>query len=175
MPGRRHAGSLPSREPWLPSGNRCQGCKHPTRQASPRPADRERTNNAGTSRRRRPPIGLPSDTVFRLSVTAAHPPPTPDPVASLDAFQFRARGLINAANHPSTRAAGVDRRVGRAAEVCGRTHNDRVARRRCVSVCVDTQTIATRSTKPRGKSGMKRGCCAPVVVHGNPRYEMVHD
>lgn len=71
--GRRHAGFLLSYELWLPSGNRCQGCDDPTKSASPRPADRRRTNNVGTSRRRRPPIGLPSDTVFRLSVTAVRP------------------------------------------------------------------------------------------------------
>lgn len=128
MPGRRHAGFLASHEPWLPSGNRCQGCDDPTRPTSPRPADRGRTNDAGTSRRRRPPIGLPSDTVFRLSVTAAHPLPLiPDPFVRLDAFQFRARGLINAANHPSTRAAGLDW-VGR-----GYKHT-RVTWHRCVSV-----------------------------------------
>lgn len=72
---RRHAGFLPypgcllvivARDATTPSS--------PTKPASPRPVDRRWTNDVGTSRRRRPPIGLPSDTLFRLSVTAARPP-----------------------------------------------------------------------------------------------------
>lgn len=154
---RRHAGFLPypscllvivARDATTPSS--------PTKPSSPRPVDRRWTNDVGTSRRRRPPIGLPSDTLFRLSVTAARPPgrnpriPSPS-LALLDAFQFRARGLINAANHPSTRATGVvwgDR---------GCKHTTVELLVVDVIVCVGTQTIAIRGTKPRGKSGMSSG------------------
>lgn len=89
------------------------------------------------------------------------------PRARLDAFQFRARGLINAANHPSTRAAGMawgDRR-------CKHTTVELLVVD--VIVCVDTQTIAIRGTKPRGKSGMSSGdvrAPALVLVYGNARY-----
>lgn len=98
---------------WF-SGNRCQGCsqafltppREPSRNSRPRPIARRRTNDAWTSRRGRPPIGLPSDTVFRLSMTAARPP---SPTSRWGAFQFRARTLINAVNHPTTHSNTFER------------------------------------------------------------------
>lgn len=60
--------------------------QEPSRNSRPRPIARRRTNDAWTSRRGRPPIGLPSDTVFRLSMTAAR---TPSPTSRWGAFQFR--------------------------------------------------------------------------------------
>lgn len=79
--------------------------QEPSRNSRPRPIARRRTNDAWTSRRDRPPIGLPSDTVFRLSMTAAR---TPSPTSRWGAFQFRSpyphkRSQPPPSTHPNTR------------------------------------------------------------------------
>lgn len=79
--------------------------QEPSRNSRPRPIARRRTNDAWTSRRGRPPIGLPSDTVFRLSMTAAR---TPSPTSRWGAFQFRSpyphkRSQPPPSTHPNTR------------------------------------------------------------------------
>lgn len=79
--------------------------QEPSRNSRPRPIARRRTNDAWTSRRGRPPIGLPSDTVFRLSMTAAR---TSSPTSRWGAFQFRSpyphkRSQPPPSTHPNTR------------------------------------------------------------------------
>lgn len=138
LPGRRHAGFLPypgcllvivARDATTPSS--------PTKPASPRPMDRRWTNAVGTSRCRRPPIGLPSDTLFRLSVTAARPPRAPRSQSPRAPFPPRETGCLSISGsrphkrsqppiHPRCRDGLGRQRM--------QTHNRRVTCRRCDGV-----------------------------------------